>query len=89
MINNEVDKYNRLVDEYNSRGIGEPLRKLKYEDDKPQPEWDEVVEDEFTFITGVELKNYSILRILRRYGCYDNPVRIKCRKGCIQIERCK
>lgn len=57
-----------------------------------QPEWDEVFEDEMAKYGNsksyhVEPRETDVVELFKRYFEDSTPVRIKCRKGMIQIER--
>ena len=64
---------------------------------KPQPEWDEVLDSKiFTFRidhSGYEMAETTdvyLSELVRKYiGIEMSPVRIKCKKGAILIERLK
>ena len=60
-----------------------------------KPEWDKVVEDKIIHNKNhsnpdMKLKQFWMLELVRYFlGQEPVSVRIKCRKGCIQIERVK
>lgn len=61
---------------------------------KSKPEWDEVVEDEMrkyglNLASHVEPEKTEMTELFRKYFGDSIPVRIKCRRGAILIERIK